>query len=435
MKPTQLKPDEVESLEIRDFKCIGPAQKVTFGALTVLSGANSTGKSTLMQPILLLKQTLDSTFDPGPLRLRGPNVNISSTAQLLSKVPGARTDGFEFCFKLSGGGHFRIVFSHTSNNGLDVELTERKDAANGVIRLRRGMTADEMNVVFPDPLVPSGGEGPGIELFTNRCFLDLRRMSNRDVIYYRSLDQSMGLTSPIQQLAGQLMHLPGLRGPRDRNYEAAAVSTAFAGTFDRYAASTILQWQVLEDRQKLDLLHGSLMELGLTWTVRAFPIEETVVELKVGRLPRRGRGGDDLVSIADVGAGIPQVLPILVALVAAEPGAFIYVEEPEMCLHPRAQRLLGGLFAKAAARGVRVVIETHSPVLLRSIQTLVARNELTKEQVKLHWCTRDSKTGATRVQLADLHDDGSFGEWPEDFADVELQVEQEYLDAASARRP
>jgi predicted ATPase len=161
---------------------------------------------------------------------------------------------------------------------------------------------------------------------------------------------------------------------------------------------------------------------------------ETRVEVMVGRLPlRNGGGSDDLVPIADVGFGVSQALPIAVALVAAEPGDWIYVEEPESHLHPRAQARLGTLLAQAALRGVRVVIETHSSILLRSIQTLVAKDVIDKDLVKLHWCTRDPKTGATNVQLAELKNDGSFGEWTEDFADVEMDVERAYLNAASAR--
>lgn len=436
MKSTQLKKDDIESLEIRDFKSIGPAQRVAFGALTVLAGANSTGKSTLMQPILLLKQTLDSSFDPGPLRLDGPNLNVSSTAQLISKVPGARTDGFEFTFDLAGGGYFRVRFSYNEAQGLDVESTVSQLSGLPAYFLRRGMTKEQLrtealhigHVRFPEEI-------PKVSLVRDRCFLDLEVWwPAGDLAQSFFLSQIVDHTAPIGRLVSRFMHLPGLRGPSERTYQVSGNSTVFAGTFENYTASVIHRWQTSNDKAKLEQLFKHLMDLGLTWKVSAVPIGDTRIELRVGRLTRLVRGGArDLISIADVGVGVSEALPILVALVAAEPGDWIYVEQPETHLHPRAQASLGALFAKAALRGVRVVVETHSSVLLRSIQTLVAKDEIDKNLVKLHWCTRDPKTGATNVQLADLKNDGSFGEWPEDFADVELEVEQEYLDAASAR--
>jgi predicted ATPase len=84
--------------------------------------------------------------------------------------------------------------------------------------------------------------------------------------------------------------------------------------------------------------------------------DETQVELKVGRLPHGLQGGaHDLVSIADVGFGVSQALPVLVALLAAEPGQLVYVEQPEIHLHPSAQRALATVLSEAARRGVSLL--------------------------------------------------------------------------------
>jgi predicted ATPase len=91
------------------------------------------------------------------------------------------------------------------------------------------------------------------------------------------------------------------------------------------------------------------------------------------------------------------------------------------------------VLANAANRGVRVVAETHSSLLLLGIQTLVAEGELSPELVKLHWFTR-GEDGMTTVRSADLDESGAFGDWPEDFAEVELATESRYLDAAESRQ-
>ena len=160
------------------------------------------------------------------------------------------------------------------------------------------------------------------------------------------------------------------------------------------------------------------------------------------RYPDRTLGGtsswpttgklDDLVNIADVGFGVSQVLPVVVALAAAEPGRLVYLEQPELHLHPRAQAALAEVLADAARRGVRVVAETHSSTLLLAVQALVAEGELPTEDVILHWFQRDAD-GVTRVTSADLDQLGAYGDWPEDFGDVESAVQNRYLDAVESR--
>ena len=129
-----------------------------------------------------------------------------------------------------------------------------------------------------------------------------------------------------------------------------------------------------------------------------------------------------------MGVGVSQTLPLLVALLVAKPGQIVYVEQPEILLHPSAQVLLARCLLDAAKRGVIVVAETHSHMLLKGVQLEVARGADPK-LVKLHWFARDDD-GATHVTSADLDAQGAFGDWPEDFADVELDVEGSYLRAS-----
>ena len=139
-----------------------------------------------------------------------------------------------------------------------------------------------------------------------------------------------------------------------------------------------------------------------------------------------------MVNITDVGLGVSQVLPVLVALIVARPSQLVYLEQPELHLHPRAQVALAQVLADAAKRGVRVVVETHSSLLLLGIQTLVAEGNLSPELVKLHWFTR-REDGVTEVNSADLDEAGAYGEWPEDFDDVDLKAQSRYIKVAQSR--
>jgi len=230
----------------------------------------------------------------------------------------------------------------------------------------------------------------------------------------------------------EMIYVPGLRGNAERLYPLAAVGPTFPGRFDDYLASVIATWQTDKHSVKLAQLRNDLIRLGLNWTVVAERVNDAQLRLLVGRVTRQGRT-TDLVDIADVGLGVSQALPLLVALLAAQPGQLVYVEQPEIHLHPRAQSAMAQVVANAANRGVRVVVETHSSLLLYGILTLVAQGNVQPEKVKLHWFEQ-RKNGTTKISSADPDDAGAFGEWPEDFANVELEAESRYLDAAELRR-
>ena len=125
---------------------------------------------------------------------------------------------------------------------------------------------------------------------------------------------------------------------------------------------------------------------------------------------------------------------MLVALLVAESGQLVYLEQPELHLHPRAQYELAKILTDAAKRGVRLVVETHSSLLLLMIQTLMAKGDLEPDLVKLHWFSRNPEDGMTAIQSADLDENGAFGDWPEDFGDVELKAEGAYLDAVEGMK-
>jgi hypothetical protein len=267
-------------------------------------------------------------------------------------------------------------------------------------------------------------------VYRERCFFSFGLSSKKKRVQI-SLEPVSPSGTFVRQLQN-LVHLPGLRGNPQRNYPKTATGPLFPGTFENYAASIIAQWQATNDHH-LPELGSALEDMGLTWKVEARPVEDTQVELRVGRLVHSKRGGAyDLVSIADVGFGVSQSLPVVVALIGAERGQAVYLEQPEMHLHPRAQRRLAHVLADAANRGVIVVAETHSALVLKEVQTIVATGKLAADKVKLHWVQRQ-EDGRTVVTPADLDENGAYGDWPEDFDEVELYAEKAYLDAVEGK--
>ncbi len=394
-----------------------------------------------MQPLLLLKQTLEASYDPGALLLDGPNVKFSSADQMFF-TPGKVESTSEFLVELQSytGDELELAFARGDVDAVDVKQM-RWAAEMGRLVLRPDMGSLAIMAALrqgtPDSLFAFDMQGQEYDdsrstltVTRNRCFLLLSAETAGETLL--TFVNTRSPVDSFSQALVRMIHVPGLRGNPERNYPVTAVGSVYPGTFEKYVASLIVQWGKEED--KLALLGKNLAALGLTWKVAAKRLGDTRVELRVGRLPRPSRGGaHDLVNIADVGFGVSQTLPVLAALLAAKPGQLVYLEQPEIHLHPRAQVAMAALLVNAANRGVRVVTETHSSLLLRGVQTAVACGDITPDKVKLHWFQRNAK-GLTEVTSADLDETGATGDWPEDFDDVILQTEAEYLDAAGKRK-
>lgn len=420
--------EPITKISISGYKSIVQKQSVEVRPLTILAGANSSGKSSIVQPLLLLKQTLESSYDPGPLLLNGPNVKFTSVDQMFSKT-GEKGSTNSFSVELHvNDGNLKLSFTKSKIERL--ELSEMSvNIGKSELILRPNMSQEEKKkYISLHPFTENfrelqslnllvRGSKEELEIKRNRCFLEAR------------LDQlPLPLSSTLvmsHNLRG-LIHLPGLRGNPERTYPVTAVGSNFPGTFEQYCASIISKWEKGEEGERLN---KDLKKLGLTSRVVAKKINDAQVELQVGRLVNSRRFSKDLVSIADVGFGVSQTLPLLVALHVAKPGQMVYLEQPEIHLHPRAQIALAEVFVDAVERGVVTIIETHSSLLLLAIQAIVAEKKFSPQHVSLNWFTRGDD-GTTKVASAELDENGAFGDWPVDFDEVSLEAQSRYLDAA-----
>lgn len=91
-------------LSVEGYKSIASRQELRFDGLTILSGANSSGKSSFMQPFLVLKQTIENHYDAGSLVLYGENAKLTDSSQLISKVPGYDKRSFSVSMSTDSNG-------------------------------------------------------------------------------------------------------------------------------------------------------------------------------------------------------------------------------------------------------------------------------------------------------------------------------------------
>lgn len=124
-------------------------------------------------------------------------------------------------------------------------------------------------------------------------------------------------------------------------------------------------------------------------------------------------------SPVNVGFGFTYTLPVLTAILSAEKGDLLIIENPESHLHPQGQAKMGELLAKAANDGVQIIIESHSDHLFNGIRIAVKNKAINKDDVSVFYFERDvnSNEHITKISEPVIENDGRISHKPKGFFD------------------
>ena len=358
----------------------------------------------------------------------GPNVQFTLAEQFLSVLPNGeeRTDRFQI-----------QIQTHKSNVSNAVQATFRK-GKNGIEIVE--MTKENLD---PDQALST----KSLTLYPEMSSEEIKSLGNQDPAFkdfdivkrvrcflYLGSQYSSGFYEVTYGFGAYIfntIHLPGLRGNPERTYKLASTGPWYIGRFENYVASIIHEWQETGD-ERLKTLADALYALGLTGQVGTQKINDTRIELQVGRLLRDKAGETDMVNIADVGFGVSQVLPVLVALIVAEQGQLVYLEQ-RSCTSTPAHRSRWRKFWQMQRNAVSVSSPKH---IVRCcfwrFKRLLPKEISRRSWSSCTWFTREDN-GATKIDTADLDEVGAYGDWPEDFDDVDLKAQSRYIKAAQSR--
>jgi hypothetical protein len=146
----------------------------------------------------------------------------------------------------------------------------------------------------------------------------------------------------------------------------------------------------------------------------------------------RHRKGTPEVLLPDIGFGISQVLPVLVLCYYVPRGSTVLLEQPELHLHPAVQAGLADVFIDAMKRRrIQIVFESHSEHLLNRLQLRLAEEKLSPDNVELYFCKAD---GESRLERLELDIFGNISNWPDDFFGDPLHEGVARLEAEAKRR-
>ena len=135
--------------------------------------------------------------------------------------------------------------------------------------------------------------------------------------------------------------------------------------------------------------------------------------------------GNRKVRPKNIGSGLSYIVSIIIGILFAQKDDLFIIENPEIHLHPRAQSRLTELFAFAATRGIRFVIETHSDHLFNGIRKSIYKKQITKEEVSVYYCQmeEDFRSRPVRIQFygngnVANHQPGLFDQFDDDLDEM-----------------
>ena len=373
-------------IDLRYFKCF-TLLKLPLRPLTLLSGTNASGKSSVIQALALLHQTMREHEWSSHIMLNGSAVQLGTTADVIDQVHG----------------HRACEISLRDHDGSYVQWQIEGE------RTKMAMAVKCVHAEFDDGY---------------RCEADGSKQL-RFLLPHDAASSSVEANSLADRLR-QLTYLTAERlGPRETYPLEDPRHAPIVGPQGQHTASVLHHGGETHVLKKLaaDRVAPTLRHQVEARMQGFFPGCEFVVE-KVPKanavtLGLRTSRSMEFHRPVHTGFGLTQVLPIVVAALSAAADSLLLIENPEVHLHPAGQAHMGGFLAEVAAAGVQVILETHSDHVLNGIRRAVKRNALSPDDAALHFFRpRDEKDeNAAQVQSPVLDHDGNIDSWPDGFFD------------------
>ncbi|KMO95798.1 DUF3696 domain-containing protein [Streptomyces roseus] len=361
----------LERIGITNFKAFGH-QEVVLAPFTLLTGLNSSGKSTVLQALALLRQSYEAgVLEDGSesgLLLNGEFVQLGTGQDVRHEA--YTKDDPDIGFTVVSAGIPETPFTWRASYGPEDDLLK-------LVASPRQPLLGSLPVLFgqgfqylkADRIVPAISYPRSHHAVVRRGFLGA---GGEHTVNYLRVHQD----DPVEAAA--------LRHP------SAASGTLLAQT----------------DAWMQQLCPGvNLQAVGIDGT--------DTVRLSYGF--GSGVNASNRYRPTNVGFGLTYALPIVVACLTARPGSLILLENPEAHLHPQGQTSLAYLAAAAVAAGAQLIVETHSDHVLNGLRITVKNDRIAASDIAVHFFRRSGQSG--EVVSPRMGDDGMLSEWPQGFFD------------------
>lgn len=463
-------------ISIQNFKSIGDLSNYELKPLTILSGTNSSGKSSFIQLLLLLKQTIEIDSSKYPLFIEGKYYTVKNYLDIIRGKDSSNKLKIEFSldkkdFEFFGERVARSIFDSYSEYTCLLSLTYDINVNQDSLFISEFnleyISPDKKNYVTfnqgktKEVTIKSNNEyfikgiyddiAPTItELFFSAIFPTSYGITRYELIESQKKDEPPstnvihGLGYPnitsvksyLQTFFGELQYIGPLRHePKDAYGDAGNILSV--GIRGEYVA------QILEKRKDevisfncpvfgnegltFEKKEVTLLEATNHWMCNVFKFGSSLFAKEVADsfsiILVNNEGVET--TIKHVGFGISQVLPIIVqGLLLAEGGTLI-LEQPEIHLHPRIQSLLLDFLYSLIEQNKNIILETHSDHLITRMRRRVAEDDGSTLRDKIKLTFLEQESDGLAFKTLNLDEYGGLNYFPEEFIerpDIELKA-------------
>jgi predicted ATPase len=412
-------------LRLKNFKCFADSGDIPLRPLTLLFGRNNSGKSSVLQSLMLLRQSVRApTYGPR-LNLSGPLYAAGTYEDVVHQHEPRRRMTFGVSLPFEDLDEekrkTRIELTFVSNDPQPPLLSDLAISAGGrlLLEIRRGRSKvgsyelwmggknlgseKEANFAFPvSGFLPLIGPEPQQGGRPSKARESARDFAKATLVWLEG------------GLAG-LRVLGPFRAPPERHYEYRGATPPTSDTTGRDVVNALIESATTRDETRGVLFRGVNRWLEKVARVKLAPLKPMDKAKKLFQVELRDTRSGRFANFADVGFGIGQALPVIVEGLRTPMWGTFIVQEPEIHLHPDAQLAMADFLIELAQSGRQVIVETHSEhILLRIRRRLLAGHGLSADDVSLIHIGKDASPGGRAVPLK-VDDLGQIENWPSGF--------------------
>lgn len=434
-------------LRVQNFKGWEDTGPIRMAPITLFFGANSSGKSSIGQFLMMLKQTVESpdrkaVFYPGG---KNTAVQLGSYQEMVFRRDLKKQISFEYKWTLQDSLTIKDPISGQSFKGdtlsFEAEIGLNDSNLPEVRRTKyRVLEEDALSLSVElegDDKREYTVSSESYDFIRNRgrgwALKDVGRFygfPDKAVSYYQNAEFLQELNLEQEVLFTSICYIGPLRTKADRLYTWAGITPESVGFAGENTVAAILAARdrriSLGHRQRTkpleEIVSSNLKKMGL---IENFQVKSVSEQRQVYEVDVCTKGSKDWVDLPDVGFGISQVLPVLVQCFYAPPESIIVIEQPEIHLHPSAQSALADVMIDVINskengndRNIQLIIETHSEHFLRRLQRRIAEGLIDEEKVSAYFANITKAPAVLEPLQIDQF--GNISNWPEHFFGDEM---------------
>lgn len=353
----------LNGIHVENLKCF-KKQTIPVSGLTLLTGFNAAGKSTVIQSLLLASQMIRHSNESAYIPLNGPMVKLGTAGDVLNESATSRQITIKFENEI---GSSSFILDASDRQGNAVKLSNQEE-----------VRADKSNLQSK---------------LHNIVYISAMRQGTDDVF------------------------------PTPDTPEPINADVGFQGQFAPWWFEKCMDDEIPKEKHHPKESAKTLRRQFNAWAGELFPGSQAnavkIPKTPLVQLELRTKETEGWRRPANIGYGLTYAFPILVAGLLAKKGQILIVDSPEAHLHPLGQSRIGEFLSVVAASGVQVILETHSDHVLNGVRLAAAKNRISNDNVAIHFFTHDiiQNEHTPLVTSPQIDKDGNLSEWPEGFFD------------------